>query len=701
MDAKLFLVKEKENSFLKELFEYFQNQNLNVKCTDKNVLLEELKKEKSVNILIFEPSSFDFDLAREIIALNSETFFFLALENNEEIEFLPKTYEGLKDPPFDLLFSFYPKKLILSKIKSAYEKIISSKELQKLKLFEQIISVSLASSTLWDLNSFYKVFLSQLEKCFCICIGVIFEFNESKKSFKVKSLSSNGEEKLKKLGVRWENLEALRDKYSNKTSSIKSLSLKELKLEPSQILYQKGFKSIIVIPLKFKDKLFGSFMLLTEEKLSKRDLFLLEHLCQVVSFITNHIYLFERYNTLSKEIEKMQKTTSHQERLRILGEMASGIAHDLNNVVTPLIGFSQLLLERESHLSNRGKQYLHHIIKAGEEIKNIVSRLRQFYRKKDELDEEFTFIDINKIILEAVEFTKPKWKDISQEKGINIEIDLQLSSITEPIKGNPSEIREVLINLIINSVDALPDGGKITISSKIQSDNIVVEIKDEGIGMDKYTLEHCIDPFFTTKGKEGSGLGLSIIYGIMQRHDGKMEIKSEKGKGTTVTLYFPISKSQKKKENHNKINKQIDVPKLWILHIDDDRAVLRVVKDMLEKDGHRVVMSSEPQKAIEIFKEKLDKQEPFDLVITDLGMPNMEGKKVASMIKALSPETPVILLSGWDIIEKDLRSINIDYVLEKPISFYDLRKAIIDLFLKGAFRRKYVKDSFSIESKGR
>ncbi len=701
MDVKLFLIKEKENPFLKDLFEHFLNQNLNVKWISKNTLLEEVKKEKSVIILIFEPSNFNIDLAKKIITLNSETFFFLALENNvEEINFLTEVYENLKDLPFDLLLPFYPKKLILSKIKSVYDKIINFRELQKLRLFEQIVSVSLASSTSWDLNSFYKVFLSQVEKCFYSCVGIIFEFDESKGSFKVKSTSFDGEERLRKVGLRWKDLEALNQKYLNKTLTTQSLTSKNLDSEISQI-HQKGFKSILIIPLIFKNKLFGSFMFLSEEEISKRDVFILEHLCHIVSFMTNHIHLFERYNTLSKEISQMQQTTSHQERLRVLGQMASGIAHDLNNVVTPLIGFSQLLLEKEPHLSNRGKQYLHHIIKAGEDIKNIISRLRQFYRKKNELDEQFTLVDINKIILEAIDLTKPKWKDIPQEKGINIEIDVQLSSITDTIKGIPSEIREALINLILNSVDALPDGGKITIKSKTQSESVVVEVEDKGTGMDKYTLEHCIEPFFTTKGKEGSGLGLSIVYGIMERHGGKMEIKSQKGKGTTITLYFPISKSEKTKKDYGKNKKQIDVPKLWILHIDDDKAVLRVIKDMLEGDGHRVFMCSEPEEGIEIFKEKLNKQEPFDLVITDLGMPNMEGKKVASIIKALSPKTPVILLTGWDITEKDLDSIGIDYVLKKPISFYDLRKAILELFLKGAFRRHYGKNSFSLESKGR
>ncbi|MBA2849456.1 response regulator [Thermosulfuriphilus ammonigenes] len=234
------------------------------------------------------------------------------------------------------------------------------------------------------------------------------------------------------------------------------------------------------------------------------------------------------------ETKRLRERLRMAEKLRALGEMAAGIAHDFNNILSAMRAHLLVLKKRLGDQSQEEFRSLEMALKDG---MAIVERLRGFGKKQEHLSRQL--VDINELIRDAVAMTRPKWRHESLKKGHPIEIDLALSPLPR-VMVNPSDIREVLVNLIFNAVEAMPQGGKITISSAKEADRVIVQVQDTGIGMDEETKSRIFDPFFTTKG-HGSGLGLSLSYTICQSHGGTLEVESEPGKGSTFTLSLPVA----------------------------------------------------------------------------------------------------------------------------------------------------------------
>ena len=236
------------------------------------------------------------------------------------------------------------------------------------------------------------------------------------------------------------------------------------------------------------------------------------------------------------ELKQTQQNIIQQERLRALGEMASGIAHDFNNALTPILGFSELLLKRSEGLDDRDtvERYLRMMNMAAQDAATVVSRLREFYRKREE-GENFAPASLHDLVGQAISLTQPRWKDEAQAKGITIKMEIDLQEVPLII-GDESELREALTNLVFNAVDAMPDGGTITLRTRRDGNQVVLEVSDTGTGMTEEVRQRCLDPFFTTKGTHGTGMGLAMVYGIVQRHEGTLDIESEADKGTTLIL---------------------------------------------------------------------------------------------------------------------------------------------------------------------
>ena len=264
----------------------------------------------------------------------------------------------------------------------------------------------------------------------------------------------------------------------------------------------------------------------------------------------DQVRLTEGVQKAYDELRRTQQVVVQQERLRALGQMASGVAHDVNNALSPVVAYSELLLATQTNLPENARQYLQIIRRSGEDISHIVARMREFYRRRTET-EELVEVDINHIVDEVVELTRPRWRDLSQRQAVSIQVQRELEPGLPPLLSDPSDLREAMINLIFNAVDALPQGGIITLVSRLVSrpvhgDNlperqIQIEVRDNGVGMDEKTRQHCLEPFFSTKAKRGgTGLGLAMVYGMMRRHDGNIEIESEPGQGTCIRLTFPI-----------------------------------------------------------------------------------------------------------------------------------------------------------------
>jgi signal transduction histidine kinase len=371
------------------------------------------------------------------------------------------------------------------------------------------------------------------------------------------------------------------------------------------------------------------------------------------------------------ELKATQRQVLQQERLRALGQMASGIAHDFNNALSPVLGFSELLLDRPGNLDNKEKvtRYLQMINTAALDAANVVRRLREFYRSREE-NEILLPIKLNELVEQAINLTQPRWKDQALASGITIRIETDLKPLPL-VAGNEAELREVLTNLIFNAVDAMPEGGTITLRTRADVEHVALEVSDTGIGMTDEVRQRCLEPFFSTKGERGTGLGLAMVYGIIQRHHGTLLIESEPGQGTSIIIRLPVQMEQKGEVRGQ--DEERPSRRLQILVVDDEPQVREVVTEYLTGDGHSVETATNGREGLEKFLAGW-----FDVVVTDQGMPEMSGDQLAGAIKRVAPKKPVILLTGFGdlMIAAGDRPSGVDIILSKPVTLNALRQAL-------------------------
>ena len=379
-----------------------------------------------------------------------------------------------------------------------------------------------------------------------------------------------------------------------------------------------------------------------------------------------------RTNQLEQTLSQLRNTQSaviKQERLRALGMMAGGIAHDFNNALTMMLGYGELLLPylRESG-PDRERNYLAHMISAAEDARHIVARLREFYRPAGTEDVRSP-VDLNAVVEQAVSLTTPRWKGASQAAGVQISVATNLKPIPH-IAANAAELREVLTNFVFNSVDAMPEGGTITISTRHEGEQVCICVSDTGMGMTPDERARCLEPFFTTKGERGTGLGLAVVYGIVQRHGGTIDVQSEKGKGTTFIVSFPTSTAVDTpvQEQAEQVSEA-----LRILVADDQEIICELIAEYLRSDGHEATLAFDGNEALAKFREGT-----FDLLLTDQSMPGLNGTQLAVAAKGVRAEIPVILLTGFgdEMQASGQLPEGIDLVVSKPISHADLRRAV-------------------------
>jgi signal transduction histidine kinase/ActR/RegA family two-component response regulator len=409
-----------------------------------------------------------------------------------------------------------------------------------------------------------------------------------------------------------------------------------------------------------------------------------------VALAANQTQLRDRLQQAYDDLKHSQKAILEQERLRAIGQMASGIAHDINNAISPVALYTESLLEREPGLSERGRGYLVTIARAIDDVAATVARMREFYRQR-EPQLVPTPVRLNGLVQQVVDLTRARWSDMPQLRGIAIQLETELAPDLPAILGVESEVREALINLVFNAVDALPDGGTLTLRTRgpgpveagteTAEPQVVVEVSDTGVGMSEDTRRRCLEPFFTTKGERGTGLGLAMVYGVTQRHGAQVEIDSVVGSGTTVRLSFPLP-AVEPAESAALVPPQAPASWLRILIVDDDPLLLKSLSDTLELDGHVVVTANGGQAGIDAFRAARPDQ-GFDAVITDLGMPYVDGRRVAAAVKASAAAMPVILLTGWGqrlVADGDVPA-HVDRVLSKPPKLRELRAALAQLTL--------------------
>ena len=368
-----------------------------------------------------------------------------------------------------------------------------------------------------------------------------------------------------------------------------------------------------------------------------------------------------------RERKQLAEQLVRTERLRALGEMASGVAHDFNNILGAILGRAQLL-----HRGVQGDEIrrgLEAIEKAALDGANTVRRLQHFTRRRRE--EEFFPVDFNQAIKDTLAITEARWKDETNLAGATIEVATDFGNIS-PVMGNISEIREVLTNIIFNAVEAMPKGGRLTFKTEEGEGWVRASVSDTGIGMSDEVRARIFDPFFTTKGVKGTGLGLSVSYGIIKAHRGDINVNSHLGQGTTMVIRLPIPSKLRPAPK----SKATPSGKLGhVLIVDDDGVVRELLSDILRAEGHTVVLASGGREGLRLFR-----QGPFDLVLTDLGMPEFSGWEVAAAIKAIAPKTPVALVTGWGITldRAKLKEAGIDLVLNKPFQYLDVMTLVAE-----------------------
>jgi len=446
-----------------------------------------------------------------------------------------------------------------------------------------------------------------------------------------------------------------------------------------QRLASGGLHSLVAAPLQSESQVFGILVAAraAPDSFSSGECEFLRQLSGHVALAARHAELHGALQRAYDDLRQSQQTVLQQERLRALGQMASGIAHDINNAISPVALYTESLLERETGLSERGRGYLTTIARAIDDVAATVARMREFYRPR-ELQLALASVQANALIGQVIDLTRARWSDMPQERGSVVKLQLDLAEQLPPLLGVESEVREALINLVLNAVDAMPDGGTLRLSTRAVEHAVELAVSDTGMGMDEDTRRRCLEPFFTTKGERGSGLGLAMVYGIAQRHGAELDIESARGQGTTVRLTFPVASGAPVAAD---VAPRGPTERLAILIVDDDPLLLESLRDALQLDGHAVTSANGGQAGIDAFAAGCLSSRPFDLVITDLGMPYVDGRQVAAEVKARSPGTPVVMLTGWGqrLAADEEMPAFVDKLLSKPPKLREVRAALVEL----------------------
>jgi signal transduction histidine kinase/ActR/RegA family two-component response regulator len=449
-------------------------------------------------------------------------------------------------------------------------------------------------------------------------------------------------------------------------------------------LAASGLRALVLSPLRVEGKTIGLLAVARSApgSFSSGDCEFLLQLGEHVALAAHQAQLHDALQRAYDELRRSQEAAVQQERLRALGQMASGIAHDINNAITPLTLLTQYLLENERAISVRGRDSLLTISRGIDDVAATVERMREFYRPRD-ARRSMAPMDLNLLVQQVAELTRARWSDMPQQRGIVIRLHTDLARALPAALGVESEVREALINLVFNAVDAMPQGGVLTLRTEATAaGGARLEVCDTGTGMDEDTRRRCFEPFFTTKGERGSGLGLAMVFGAAERHRAALDVISAPGRGSIFALNFPPAPSVSPAPAPSAPAPAAKPPALRILLVDDDPMVLATLKAMLSIDGHQVVEANSGQEGIDAFERELASGSGIALVMTDLGMPYVDGREVARSVKSRSPATPVVMLTGWGAHGLDGAangSEHVDVVLSKPPKMGDLRKTLLKL----------------------
>lgn len=365
---------------------------------------------------------------------------------------------------------------------------------------------------------------------------------------------------------------------------------------------------------------------------------------------------------------KAQKVMVEARTLKVAQDLSSGVAHHFNNMLQITMGHAQTgLFNIEKGELERAKVDFQHILESSRFGAEVVKRLQDFTAlRTSNIGEESRVFDLKEAVEQAVELTKPFWKSSPEKDGIKISITTHLYSECY-VEGKENEIFEVVVSLLKNAADALPWGGQIGVAVSAHGDAVILQVQDDGVGIENDDIPKVFEPFWTTKGYQTLGMGLAVSKGIISRHNGTITIESRKGEGALVTVRLPLAKTAKA---HNGAHESRVAEHLRILAIDDTHSVLENISAGLRHFGHEVTIAGAGAEALKIYDPR-----KFDLVVCDLGMPEISGWDVGKSIKEICrdrgvPKTPFIMMTSWidQFLDKSrLKASGVDRTARKPI----------------------------------
>jgi signal transduction histidine kinase/HAMP domain-containing protein len=430
------------------------------------------------------------------------------------------------------------------------------------------------------------------------------------------------------------------------------------------------FRAVLAVPLVVKEKVIGGLAVRDQEgrAFTAEEVQLAQAFADQAALSLENARLFDEAQSALVDLKAAQQRLVEGATMRALGELASGAAHHLNNLLAIVLGRVRLLLDGPEAAPVR--RPLEVIERAATDAAEVVRRVSRFARMQPL--EDWQALNLRQLASEVLELTRARWQDAAQAQGIRIEAVLEGSDL-QPAMGNASALREVLLNLVLNAVEALPNGGKIAVRTFSEAAWVGLSVSDTGVGMSAEVRERVMEPFFTTKGPRRTGLGLSESYGIIQRHGGKLMVESVEGQGTTVTVHLLVA-SPSVSEGTRGEPARFAASSLRILVIDDDDEVREVVVEMLAAQGHAVLQASGGREGLAL----LEAGKTMDLVLTDLGMPRMTGWDVARAVRVRWPGLPVGMLTGWgeQIDEASPDRQMVAGVLSKPATPEGLREFV-------------------------
>ncbi len=559
-------------------------------------------------------------------------------------------------------------------------------QLQRLALLSRITH---AIGERQDLGSIFQVVAARLEEELPVDFCCVFLYDMAENLLTVTCVGARSEATAARLGLRENTVVPIDENGLARCVRghvVYEPDIAQVQFAFPQLLASAGLGAMVIAPLLVESQVFGVLVCARRPALSfsSAECEFLRQASEHTALAAHQAQLYTALQRAYDDLRHTQQQVMQQERLRALGQMASGIAHDINNAISPVALYTEALLEREENLTERGRLQLEIIQRAVDDVAQTVARMGEFYRAR-EPQISLVPVDLNKLVQQVVDLTRARWSDMVQQRGSAIEVRLELAENLPPISAVESQVRDALVNLVFNAVDAMPAGGPLTLRSGIApgSGGLIVQLEviDVGVGMDEDTRRRCLEPFFTTKGTRGTGLGLPMVYGVAQRHSANLEIESEPGRGTLVRLSFAAASEPLVTVAGSQ---PPPVRPMRILIVDDDPLLLKSLRDTLESEGHEVTVAGGGQSGINAFVESHAAGTPFPLVITDLGMPHVDGRKVAATIKASVPKTVVIMLTGWGrrlVAEGDVPP-GVDQVLSKPPKLLEIRAALANHFGK-------------------